>query len=157
MSDRPTLVRESWARRVDDALFTSNGAGPNDGAASLFYDVRPARLQTAWSQNTAGVWVATARFIVNDAVDDSFTFPVYAPAATSDPGGTAETTRFFVVWRGRWEMVARGKMTKQEIILTLDVTETSKNVVAGLTTTINANGFLTISATSTTINYYETN
>ncbi len=48
-------------------------------------------------------------------------------------------------------------MTKQEIETTLGVTDTTQTVVTGLTTTINANGYLQISASSTSINYYETN
>ena len=101
------LVRRDWLEKADAHITKQDAPDAVEyGAASRFYDVRPARLQTAWSQNQAGVWVATARFVVNDAVDNSFTFPVYAPTATSSPGGTAESTRFFVVWRGRWEMIA---------------------------------------------------
>ncbi|MBQ9811690.1 MAG: hypothetical protein IJM54_00125 [Thermoguttaceae bacterium] len=68
-------------------------------------DVRPARLQSAWTQNEAGVWKASACFIVNDRVDSSFAFDVYAPLATSPPQGVAGVERFFVVWRGRWEAI----------------------------------------------------
>ena len=116
MSDRPTLVKESWAQRVDDALFSSSG-GATQGASSLFYDVRPAVLASSWTQNAAGVWTATANFLVNDVVDASFTFPVYAPTTATNPGGTAGTTRFFVIWRGRWEMLAGagGGMTPADV------------------------------------------
>lgn len=107
MSERGFVVAESWLRKIEDAASTSPESGGRRGSGSaLFYDIRPARLQTAWTQNAAGLWTATARFIVNDAVDDSFTFPVCAPTATSSPGGTAESTRFFVVWRGRWELLS---------------------------------------------------
>lgn len=100
------LVSRKWLEKVGLQLTKTDAAlAPDYGTASLFYDIRPARLQTAWTQNAAGLWRATARFIVNDAVDNSFTFPVYAPTATSSPGGTAGTTRFFVIWRGRWEMM----------------------------------------------------
>ncbi|MBP5623099.1 MAG: hypothetical protein J6X44_13915 [Thermoguttaceae bacterium] len=68
-------------------------------------DVRPARLQSAWTQNDAGAWKATACFIVNDRVDASFVFDVYAPLATTQPQGVAGVDRFFVVWRGRWEAI----------------------------------------------------
>ncbi len=67
------------------------------------FDLRPARLQTAWRRNDSNVWTATACFIVNDRVDESFTFDVYAPLATSEPQGVPRVERFFVVWRGRWE------------------------------------------------------
>ena len=122
------LVSRRWLERVDQAVFGSSQSEV-DGckSASLFYDVRPARLQTAWTQNAAGVWVASACFIVNDVADDSFVFPVFAPTATASPGGTSETerlaavasaeeeeetetpadaARMFVVWRGRWELLS---------------------------------------------------
>lgn len=66
-------------------------------------DVRLARLQTAWFRNAANVWQATACFVVNDRVDTSFPFDVFAPLATSEPPGAPRSQRFFVVWRGRWE------------------------------------------------------
>ena len=101
------LVSKEWLQRVEAALFSGHES-TKDGKriVTLFYAIRPARLETAWSQNAAGVWVATASFVVNDVADASFVFPVYAPTATSNPGGTAQTTRFFVVWRGRWELLA---------------------------------------------------
>lgn len=100
------LVDQKWAERVNVKCFGLPVEGASNPVHNLFYDVRPARLQTAWTQNAAGVWTATACFVVNDVADSSFTFPVFAPTATADPGGTAETTRFFVVWRGRWELIA---------------------------------------------------
>lgn len=106
MSNDGVLVSKRWLERANVKLF-GNKEIDEEGKATggVFYDVRPARLQSAWAQSN-GVWTATACFVVNDAIDTSFTFPVYAPTATEDPGGTAETTRFFVVWRGRWELVA---------------------------------------------------
>lgn len=107
MNDEGMLVRRGWLEKADAHITKQDAApAPEYAPASRFYDIRPARLQTAWTQNQAGLWTATARFIVNDVVDDSFTFPVCAPTATSSPGGTAGTSRFFVVWRGRWEMIA---------------------------------------------------
>lgn len=105
--DDGVLVSRRWLERVNQALFGhSQIAHEYNDSTSLFYDVRPAVLASAWSQNAAGVYQATAQFIVNDAVDSSFTFPVVAPTATDDPGGDVGTTRFFVIWRGRWEMIA---------------------------------------------------
>lgn len=107
MSNDGVLVSRKWLERANVKLFGNKDIdddGQVDGG--LFYDVRPARLQSAWTQNAANVWTATACFVVNDVADTSFVFPVYAPTATSSPGGTAETTRFFVVWRGRWELIA---------------------------------------------------
>ncbi len=107
MSDQAMLVKESWLNKVDGALLSSTGANVKPGeATSLFFDVRPAVLKSAWTQNAAGVWKATCAFLVNDVVDVESTQDVVAPTATSNPGGTVDETRFFVVWRGRWEMVA---------------------------------------------------
>lgn len=101
------LVAREWLEKADAALNKEEAQpAPEYDAASRFYDIRPARLHTAWTQNQAGLWTATARFIVNDVVDNSFTFDVCAPTATASPGGVAQTTRFFVVWRGRWELLA---------------------------------------------------
>ena len=69
-------------------------------------NLRPAVLVSEWGQNAAGLWGASAQFIVNDVVDTSFTFPVVAPTATAKPSGTVGTARFYVVWRERWEMIA---------------------------------------------------
>jgi len=126
------LVSKEWVRGVEEALRTL-GAGSlesKQAVGGLFYELRPAILASAWTQNAAGLYVATAQFVVNDTVDSSFTFDVCAPTAADDPGGTVGATRFFVVWRGRWEMVAGAggdkSMDKQEIIDTLDISQKSK-------------------------------
>lgn len=110
------LVAPEWAKRVDETVRRVDAAqlATRQDVGSVFYDLRPAVLASAWSQNGAGLWTATANFIVNDSVDSSFAFPVYAPTATDDPGGDVGTTRFFVVWRGRWELVA-GAGKSQEL------------------------------------------
>lgn len=117
MSDKAVLVRESWARRVTSAIQTqeadalnASAAGKPTFAESRFYDIRPARLQSNWTQNSAGVYQATAAFIVSDAgaVDTSFIFPVYNIPGAPAPTGTAGETRFFVIWRGRWEALPMG-------------------------------------------------
>ena len=68
-------------------------------------DIRLARLQTAWRRDESGLWRATARFVVGDVgrVDPSFEFEVVAPMARSQPYGSPQSERFYVVWRGRWE------------------------------------------------------
>lgn len=135
--DDGVLVSRRWLERVNQALFGhSQIAHEYNDSTSLFYDVRPAILASAWTQNAAGVYQATAQFIVNDAVDSSFTFHVVAPTATDDPGGEIGTTRFFVIWRGRWEMIAGasgGKMTGEEILEELTIT--SAATVTGITPT----------------------
>ena len=93
------LVSKAWFDKVNDAI-NKGEIPPIAPAASLFYDIRPARVASAWTKNAANVWKATAQFIINDTVDTSFTFDVYAPLATSQPSGSS---RIFVVWRGRWE------------------------------------------------------
>ena len=140
MSNDGVLVSKRWLERANVKLF-GNKEIDEEGKATggVFYDVRPARLQSAWTQSN-GVWTATACFVVNDAVDTSFTFPVYAPTATEDPGGTAETTRFFVVWRGRWELVASAgdggtPGTSQNIVYISNIaTNTSNQLVFTRTT-----------------------
>lgn len=114
--DRPVLVKESWAKRVQaataaterDAAFYGETGRPAF-ALSRFYDMRPVMLKSNWTQNQAGVYTATAAFVVSDAgdVDSSFLFPVYSiPGFT--PSGTVDETIFFVVWRGRWEAIPTG-------------------------------------------------
>lgn len=138
------LVSRDWLERVDAALFGNNqNLPPNPPLTSLFYDVRPVELKSAWSQNAAGVWTATAAFVVNDATDSSFVFPVFAPASTSDPGGEAGTTRFFVIWRGRWEMLS----TPAGSLIT-------KTVATGIVANVSADGWLTIVTPGTTLKYY---
>lgn len=151
MSDRPVLVKESWAKKVDDAVFSSNGASKRD-VSTLFYDVRPAVLASAWSQNAAGLWTATAKFLVNDAVDSSFTFPVCAPASTSSPGGTVDSTRFYVVWRGRWEMLAGagGGMTPADVDARINLKMQSVSISYVESVSI-LNGVLTFTSNTATV------
>lgn len=150
MNEDGMLVSREWLERVDAALFgTSRADADGKRVASLFYDVRPARLESAWTQNGAGLWTATASFIVNDVADSSFVFPVVAPTATADPGGEVQTTRFFVVWRGRWELVAgAGTMTKAQIRSIAGLSTTTINFVESVTI---ENGALVISTSSATL------
>lgn len=140
------LVSREWLEKVD-ATLDAPKKWEEPPKTSPFYLIRPARLETAWSQNAAGVWVATASFVVNDVADASFVFPVYAPTATSNPGGTAQTTRFFVVWRGRWELVASAGGGGGSGTLM------SKTLVTGVTASV-TNNYCVISTTGTTIYYY---
>ena len=65
--DRPVLVKESWAKRVQaataaterDAAFYGETGRPAF-ALSRFYDMRPAMLKSSWTQNQAGAYTATA-------------------------------------------------------------------------------------------------
>ena len=133
--DDGVLVSRRWLERVNQSLFGhSQIAHEYNDSTSLFYDVRPAILASAWTQNASGVYQATAKFIVNDAVDSSFTFPVVAPTATDKPDGDVGTTRFFVIWRGRWEMIASAgnrEMTGEEILGKLRVS--AGNTVTSVT------------------------
>lgn len=88
-------------------------------------DVRLARLQSAWQQNAAGVWYATACFIVNDVADTSSIVAVYAPVSNSNPGGTVAETRFYVVWRGRWELLGAPASNSQPPQTTLETVLTN--------------------------------
>lgn len=110
-------------------------------------NLRPAVLASTWSQNAAGLWVATAQFIVNDTIDTSFTFPVCAPTATTKPENTVGTSRFYVVWRGRWELVAGAGVSAEEIIDEI----TGADILDKLTIT-SASTVADISQTTTTLN-----
>ena len=104
------LVSRQWLERVNLALFGSSELpkGATADAGSRFYDVRLVQIRTGggWTY-TGGEWVATASFVVNNALVTDFSFPLYAPIYT----GSSETkkphnaagTRLFAVWRGRWE------------------------------------------------------
>ena len=69
------------------------------------FDLRPCRLQTPWTKNDAGLWRATACFIVADGgrVDLSFQVEVCCPTAVVKPEGEPLAWRFWAIWRGRWE------------------------------------------------------
>ena len=135
-ADRAVLVKESWARRVTDATKLTEQAEAKAGetgkpqySLSRFYDIRPAVLKSAWTQNSAGIYQATAAFVnsATGAVDASYIFPVTAPANTSAPEGTVDETRFFVAWRGRWEMIAgAGGGGGEAGVLTFSVAGTTK-------------------------------
>ena len=97
-------------------------------------DIRLARLQSGWTQNSAGIFTAQACFIVNDVPDTSFLFTVWAPVSTEDPGGTSGATRFYVVWRGRWERldktgVANVSVVKSATSITLTTTKKAFSIV----------------------------
>ena len=102
--NKPVFVSREWCEKVDAALGETPEQPPVNVAPSRFYDVRPVALQSDWTQNPAGVWSADAAFIVNDTVDTSFVFPVYAPLALGEE--PEQMGAAFAVWRGRWELVA---------------------------------------------------
>lgn len=128
------LVSLRWLMRADEHINRQDALeGMSYYQPSRFFDVRPAQLQSAWQQNEAGAWYATACFLVNDVVDTSFTFYVFAPLATAKPGGVAGTARFFVVWRGRWEMVASAvAVQKSPVIETVSLVK--KDFLTKITT-----------------------
>ena len=111
-------------------------------------DIRPARLASAWAQNAAGVWQATANFIVDDVVDTSSAVDVYAPIATSDPGGTVNTTRFYVLWRGRWELLPTGGGGDVPSLADLGLTTATITYVSSVTI---SNGELSFNRTTKTV------
>lgn len=69
-------------------------------------DIRLARALTAWERTATGIWRTTACFVVNDKLDRSFQFPVYAPLAATEPPDDPNVKRFYVIWRGRWEVMS---------------------------------------------------
>ena len=69
-------------------------------------EIRLARAITTWSQNDAGLWKTTACFVVNDKIDKEFQFEAVAPLAAGKPKEDYPTKRFYVIWRGRWEVMS---------------------------------------------------
>ena len=85
----------------------------NIGTCSTFQAL-PMRLLTNWSQNSDGLWQATANPIVSDtgAIDSTTTLNVCVPTATSQPRGEATTWRFWAIWRNnRWESIQEPEPT----------------------------------------------
>lgn len=106
MADEGMLVSREWLEAADRAINRQEPPEiPEYARGMLFYDIRPARLKTAWWRDDSGLWRATANFVIGDVgrVDSSFTFDVCAPMARSQPYGSPNSERFYVVWRGRWE------------------------------------------------------
>lgn len=100
------LVSRDYMTRLDERVFRSQPQPDVIAPPSRFYDIRPAVITSDWIQNASGIWYAEGRFITQDGiVDDSFVFPIWAPTANDEPETTANETRVFVVWRGRWEMI----------------------------------------------------
>lgn len=121
------LVSREWLERVNDAVFGNETGKPiRRGDANLFYVVRPAVLASAWTL-TDGVYRATAKLIAPTGAASTYAFPVYAPTATANPGGTVDSTRFSVVWRGRWELIGggSGETTGAQILAKLNVSSAS--------------------------------
>ena len=91
---------------------------PDDFEQSL--DLRLARVNSPWTQNEAGVWRATANFIVNDRVDASFQFEIFAPLASQAPvvvTGDAPVAEAVPVKRvPSFQERGEPKLTKIEII-----------------------------------------
>ena len=101
----PVFVEKSWVDKVDAAL--QNDASP---PSSRFYDVRPAVLRTGWTWNNDELcWSCKMSFVVNGETA-STRYDVYAPTfpqgQTPPVNNYSGNPRVFVVWRGRWELVA---------------------------------------------------
>ncbi|MBR0226131.1 MAG: hypothetical protein IJL92_08755 [Thermoguttaceae bacterium] len=144
------LVSREWLERANDILFGVKEVTdePHGAQRSIFYDIRPAVLASEWALGTDGVYYATARFITPAGVPSTTAYKIYAPTATASPGGTVATTRFNIVWRGRWELLgAPSSDLPAEKLIT-------KTVATGLVANVSDDGWLTISATGTTIHYY---
>lgn len=97
-------VSKEWLEKVDSKVDKPEKIEDRQVVSSLFYDVRPAVLRSNWTESNS-IWTASASFITRGTAE-TFTFPVVAPVSTSNPGGTVNSTRFYVVWRGRWELLA---------------------------------------------------
>lgn len=114
MAVKGFLISEEWAKRVDETMKNDATAflSASKPARSRFFDVRPVQLKTSWA-SVSGVYKATARFVKSDGtIDTSTTIDIYAPTLTSSPTNhVANSTRFDVVWRGRWEYLGEKPTT----------------------------------------------
>ena len=156
--DRPVLVKESWAKRVQaataaterDAAFYGETGRPAF-ALSRFYDMRLAMLKSSWTQNQEGAYTATAAFVVSDAgaVDSSFLFPVYSiPGFT--PSGTVDEM-IFVVWRGRWEAIPTAESSASAVVRLASAWTLTNGVWTATANPVSAAGVVD---TSTTVSIY---
>ena len=71
-------------------------------------EIKPCRLLSVWTQNSAGVWQGRACFIIPETgrPDASYVFDVYCPAASGKPEGEPYSWRFWAVYNKdleRWE------------------------------------------------------
>lgn len=110
----PVFVSKDWVEKVDAELKNDAPSQPvAPSPSSRFYDVRPVSIRSDWIQkgDSASPWSADAAFIVNDTVDTSFVFPVFAYGYKPNVSGTG-----YAVWRGRWEFLGapniRARITK---------------------------------------------
>ncbi len=108
--NNPVFVSREWCEKVDAALGDKPAQPPANVAPSRFYDVRPAALRTGWTwDDDASSWTAKIRFIVNGE-QEATPYDVYAPTflkSVSPPvTNYSSNPRVYVVWRGRWEVVA---------------------------------------------------
>lgn len=107
----PVFVEKSWVEKVDAEL--KNDApkpSPAPPPSSRFYDVRPAVLRTGWAWSGDELcWSCKMSFLVNGQPATA-RYTVYAPTfpQTQMPpvNNYSGNPRVFVVWRGRWEVVA---------------------------------------------------
>lgn len=90
------LVQKRWAEKVNNAI-KPEPAEPKQ-RESLFYQIRPVDVSTAWTYS-GGVWSSSGTF------DDGQAVTVYR---LEDSDASLSTGRFYVVWRGRWEVVSGG-------------------------------------------------
>ena len=107
----PVFVERSWVDKVDAEL--KNDAPkplPAPPPSSRFYDVRPAVLRTGWAWSGDELcWSCKMSFLVNGQPATA-RYTVYAPTFPQEQAPPVNNysgnPRVFVVWRGRWEVVA---------------------------------------------------
>ena len=108
--NKPVFVSREWCEKVDATLGDKPAQPPANVAPSRFYDVRPAVLRTGWTWSDDELcWSCNMSFLVNGQPATA-RYTVYAPtfpqAQTPPVNNYSDNPRVFVVWRGRWEVVA---------------------------------------------------
>lgn len=106
----PVFVEKSWVDKVDAELKNDAPKPSPAPPSSRFYDVRPAILRTGWSWSGDELcWSCKMSFLVNGQPATA-RYTVYAPTfpqtQTPPVNNYSDNPRVFVVWRGRWEVVA---------------------------------------------------
>ena len=152
----PVLVKRAWAQRVAqhmtglDEEIAAGAPAKQQFEVSRFYDIRPVLLRSGWSEDGGG-YVAIASFIKDSAgnIEKGYKFNVYAIPGAPEPEGTADVTRLFAVWRGRWEIIP----TSESILMPMSLV--TNWTLSGSIYTATANPIINDQVdTSTTVTVY---
>ena len=135
-------LEKNLAHRVQDSTLkverqTTGSGRPDRFDTPIWNMVVPLQQTSAWTQS-GDMWSASAKPIVwadgySVTADSTREVTVYSPLNLTSGPGTASGTRFFAVWRGRWELVT-GTPTPEVIVATVDnaagITSSTQDIAA---------------------------